>query len=251
MRLCIDDGAFVDALFVKGGIPWWELYGGECTLLQDVAYRVLCIPASSCAGERVFSALKNIWTDKRASMLMGKAAMLAFVYFNKRVIERIDSDEHIIDEDVWLQFIDYMDDKPVYDLVSEEMESGDQELIDEAAKDLKKKGIKRKEGPKGKRGGKRQRGEIDEDDDESASDDDEEEGDGAGPSTRQLPLKTTKKKATPTRQSPRLLPPAVVAPPPAVVAPPIDPKVLLVMRIALAMQQKQQQAKKTQVDPKP
>ena len=42
---------------------------------------MLILLASSAGGERVFSAIKWLWTDRRASMLLGRAAMLAFVYF--------------------------------------------------------------------------------------------------------------------------------------------------------------------------
>ena len=38
---------------------------------------MLAIPATSAADERVFSALAHLWSDKRANMLMGRAAMLA------------------------------------------------------------------------------------------------------------------------------------------------------------------------------
>ena len=43
---------------------------------------MLSMLASSAGGERVFSALKWIWSDRRASMLLGRAAMLVFIYFN-------------------------------------------------------------------------------------------------------------------------------------------------------------------------
>ncbi|GAX75154.1 hypothetical protein CEUSTIGMA_g2598.t1 [Chlamydomonas eustigma] len=59
-------------------------------VLLDVALRVTGLPATSYAGERVFSALNHhdVWSDnKRARMhIMGRDAMSGFVYFNKRVI---------------------------------------------------------------------------------------------------------------------------------------------------------------------
>ena len=51
-------------------------------------FRVLVLLASSAGGERVFSAIKWLWTDRQASMLLGRAAILAFVYFNTRVLAR-------------------------------------------------------------------------------------------------------------------------------------------------------------------
>ncbi|KAJ9531957.1 hypothetical protein QJQ45_003660 [Haematococcus lacustris] len=52
------------------------------------AQRVLCIPATATANERVFSSFKHIWSDKRSSLLLGCMWLLAFIYFNKRVLER-------------------------------------------------------------------------------------------------------------------------------------------------------------------
>lgn len=86
---------------------WWEEYGGKAGKLQEVAMRVLSIPASSASGERVFSALKHIWSPKRARMLMGRAAMLTYVYFNKRVMDR--STAPIASAGDWESMMDAMD----------------------------------------------------------------------------------------------------------------------------------------------
>ena len=49
-----------------------------------------------------------IWTNKRNRLLMGRAAMLAFVYFNKRVMDRIEATP--TDKD-WLEMLDAMDER--------------------------------------------------------------------------------------------------------------------------------------------
>jgi hypothetical protein len=49
---------------------------------------VLGIPPSSMAGERLFSAFSNIWTDKRNRLLVGRIRMKAYVFFITRVMKR-------------------------------------------------------------------------------------------------------------------------------------------------------------------
>ena len=69
-------------------LSWWTQYGNGCKELQDVALRIFSLPASSAAGERFFSSLKNVWSDKRNRLLAGRAAMLAFIFFNTKVLAR-------------------------------------------------------------------------------------------------------------------------------------------------------------------
>lgn len=119
----------------------------ECTFppsIIDVALMVLCIPASSAAGERVFSALAHIWSDKRASLLMGRAVMLSFVYFNSRVIDRITTP---IEEGAWAQFIDWMAEQPTDRQVGEGVAMEEDELEVEVAVQERAKDKKRKRGP--------------------------------------------------------------------------------------------------------
>lgn len=54
---------------------------------QAVALKVLTIPPSSCAGERLFSSFAHIWNDKRSSLLVGRMRMMTYVYFNARVMK--------------------------------------------------------------------------------------------------------------------------------------------------------------------
>ncbi|KAJ9509294.1 hypothetical protein QJQ45_001746 [Haematococcus lacustris] len=79
-------------------------------LLQAAAQRVLCIPATAAANERVFSSFKHIWSDKRSSLLLGRMWLLAFIYFNKRVLERRPKPQP---EAEWQQFACWMQHMPV------------------------------------------------------------------------------------------------------------------------------------------
>ncbi|KAJ9512853.1 hypothetical protein QJQ45_029169 [Haematococcus lacustris] len=49
-------------------VRWWQQHGHFAPELQTVAQRVLCIPATAAANERVFSAFSHVWSDKRASL---------------------------------------------------------------------------------------------------------------------------------------------------------------------------------------
>ncbi|GFH31011.1 dimer_Tnp_hAT domain-containing protein, partial [Haematococcus lacustris] len=69
-------------------VRWWRLHGDFAPELQTVAQRVLCIPATAAANERVFSAFRHVWSDKRASLILGRMWIMAYIYFNKRVLER-------------------------------------------------------------------------------------------------------------------------------------------------------------------
>ncbi|KAJ9517127.1 hypothetical protein QJQ45_009025 [Haematococcus lacustris] len=69
-------------------VRWWRLHGDFAPELQTVAQRVLCIPATAAANERVFSAFSHVWSDKRASLILGRMWVMAYIYFNKRVLER-------------------------------------------------------------------------------------------------------------------------------------------------------------------
>ncbi|KAJ9522425.1 hypothetical protein QJQ45_008286 [Haematococcus lacustris] len=53
--------------------------------LQTVAQRVLCIPATAAANERVFSAFSHVWSDKRASLILGRMWVMAYIYFNNAI----------------------------------------------------------------------------------------------------------------------------------------------------------------------
>ncbi|KAJ9511613.1 hypothetical protein QJQ45_007383 [Haematococcus lacustris] len=91
-------------------LQWWAERRGFAPLLQAAAQRVLCSPATAAANERVFSSFKHIWSDKRSSLLLGRMWLLAFIYFNKRVLERRPKPQP---EAEWQQFAQWMQHMPV------------------------------------------------------------------------------------------------------------------------------------------
>ncbi|KAJ9531324.1 hypothetical protein QJQ45_006775 [Haematococcus lacustris] len=69
-------------------VAWWRRYGKKLPHLQVVAQRVLSIPATSAATERLFSAFKFIWSDRRSRLLLGRMWIMSYVFFNTRVMTR-------------------------------------------------------------------------------------------------------------------------------------------------------------------
>ncbi|KAJ9511972.1 hypothetical protein QJQ45_004422 [Haematococcus lacustris] len=61
-------------------VRWWQQHGHFAPELQTVAQRVLCIPATATANERVFSAFSHVWSDKRASLILGRMWVMAYIY---------------------------------------------------------------------------------------------------------------------------------------------------------------------------
>ncbi|KAJ9515741.1 hypothetical protein QJQ45_008619 [Haematococcus lacustris] len=72
---------------LRDPVTWWEWYGMETPVLQQVAQRVLSIPATSAGVERLFSVFKFIWSDRRNRLLMGRIWAMAYVYFNTRALK--------------------------------------------------------------------------------------------------------------------------------------------------------------------
>ncbi|KAJ9531591.1 hypothetical protein QJQ45_014944, partial [Haematococcus lacustris] len=69
-------------------VAWWRRYGKKLPHLQVVAQRVLSIPATSAATERLFSAFKFIWSDRRSRLLLGCMWIMSYVFYNTRVMTR-------------------------------------------------------------------------------------------------------------------------------------------------------------------
>ncbi|KAJ9531655.1 hypothetical protein QJQ45_021807 [Haematococcus lacustris] len=72
---------------LRDPVTWWEWYGKKTPVLQQVAQRVLSIPATSAGVERLFSVFKFIWSDRRSRLLMGRMWAMAYVYFNTRALK--------------------------------------------------------------------------------------------------------------------------------------------------------------------
>ncbi|GAX82909.1 hypothetical protein CEUSTIGMA_g10335.t1 [Chlamydomonas eustigma] len=73
------------------------------------------------------SALAHIWSDKLASMLMGRAAMLAFVYFNKRVMERMDTNPQDVD---WEHLLESVGDEDEVELLEQQLPTVLEEAVE-------------------------------------------------------------------------------------------------------------------------
>ncbi|KAJ9511852.1 hypothetical protein QJQ45_004574 [Haematococcus lacustris] len=75
---------------LRDPVTWWEWYGKKTPVLQQVAQRVLSIPAASAGVERLFSVFKFIWSDRRNRLLMGRMWAMAYVYFNTRALRHLE-----------------------------------------------------------------------------------------------------------------------------------------------------------------
>lgn len=72
----------------RDGVQWWKDNGDGCSVLQTAAMKVLSIPPSAAGGERNFSVWHHIFSDNRASMLIGRVGMLVYIYSNSRMAAR-------------------------------------------------------------------------------------------------------------------------------------------------------------------
>jgi hypothetical protein len=68
-------------------VSWWGRQQFGVADLAKVAGKILCLPAAAAGGERCWSAFGQVWTTKRASLLVGRVALLAYIYYNKRVLD--------------------------------------------------------------------------------------------------------------------------------------------------------------------
>ncbi|GAX78182.1 hypothetical protein CEUSTIGMA_g5624.t1 [Chlamydomonas eustigma] len=99
-KLSMSEADFQNPGILTDAIQFWTDKGDHCQVLRDVALRVACLPATACAGERVFNAFSHVWSDRWASLHKGRATMLAYVYFIQRFIDRIEapSDIELLEE---------------------------------------------------------------------------------------------------------------------------------------------------------
>lgn len=59
--------------------------------LTPIAERILSICPTSAASERNWSTFKYIWSDSRNRLLLGRVALLVFIYYNHRVLKATSS----------------------------------------------------------------------------------------------------------------------------------------------------------------
>lgn len=71
-------------------LAWYKSFSGQVAApVVAVALKICSIPASAAGGERVWSAVGRHLVPSRASTLMGRAGMEAFIYYNQRVLDRM------------------------------------------------------------------------------------------------------------------------------------------------------------------
>ena len=63
-------------------LNWWHVHASSYPVLAVLAKKYLCIPASSCASERVFSMSGHIVSKKRSCLKPYKVNMLVFLAQN-------------------------------------------------------------------------------------------------------------------------------------------------------------------------
>ena len=56
--------------------------------LQGPACKLVSIPPAAIGGERCWSGFAHIWTSKRGRLQVGRVGMLAYFYYNWRVMQR-------------------------------------------------------------------------------------------------------------------------------------------------------------------
>jgi hAT family C-terminal dimerisation region len=89
---------------------FYKQYGEHMQELSQVAQLVLSIPPTAAGGERCFSAIGNIWSDKRATMLTGRVGLLVYIYYNYRVLNRA---LQPIQREEWDNMIKWLDSMPI------------------------------------------------------------------------------------------------------------------------------------------
>lgn len=84
-------------------VKWWSDHGHSLPDITHVAMKLGSIPPSAAGGERLWSAWGRIWCKGRASMLLGRAGLCAYVYFNQRVLDKQGSRKGGYSWGGWLQ----------------------------------------------------------------------------------------------------------------------------------------------------
>ena len=79
---------FGEKPLAKEQIPlhWWKAHKDRYPTLASLAKAYLCIPATSTPSERLFSAVGNIASKKRASLSQEHVDMLTFLHCNAKFL---------------------------------------------------------------------------------------------------------------------------------------------------------------------
>ena len=90
-------------------VQWWLEYGNDMLTLQEIAIKVMTMPPTASAGERNWSAWKHIWSNARNRLHVDRVAMLVYIYFNQRALNRVQAQPTAQD---WDDFMDYLHSLP-------------------------------------------------------------------------------------------------------------------------------------------
>lgn len=89
-------------------VYFWQDYREITPFLADFAERVLSIAPTAAGIERSQSAFGHIWNDKRSRLLSGRVAMLVYVYYNQRVLDRTNA-QALMDVEEVLDYLRELD----------------------------------------------------------------------------------------------------------------------------------------------
>ena len=101
-----------DAGNTQNPVEWFDEYCPAVPRLAEVAKKVLSLPPTSSGGERNWSAFKNVWTERRNRLLMGRAGILVYIHYNQRVLSRMHEQHCAADFEGFLNYLDGMDPLP-------------------------------------------------------------------------------------------------------------------------------------------
>lgn len=88
---------------------FYQRFAHKIPPLTVVAYKVLNIPPSAAACERVNSACGANWMARRARLHVGRVALMVYVYHNARVLDRA---QRAAAGPSWEEWFDWLDSLP-------------------------------------------------------------------------------------------------------------------------------------------
>ncbi len=71
--------------------------------------KILSIPPTTAGGERNGNTWSFIWTNRRSNLLLGRVALLLYIYFNSRILEKQQKSFSVTD---WTSFLEELEVMP-------------------------------------------------------------------------------------------------------------------------------------------
>ncbi|KAF4046961.1 hAT family C-terminal dimerization region [Phytophthora infestans] len=97
-------------------------------LLAPIAIKVLSVPTSSAAAERVWSVYSFLWSKRRTRMNAVTMEKLAFNYINSSLLDSVDTYDYFGEE---LDDIDLFDDTSDLDSIPDQLDVQDADSEDD------------------------------------------------------------------------------------------------------------------------